>query len=398
MSDNLPASLVLGVLLSLGFVVGLMAEKLKMPRLIGYILTGALFSSDLLGRFLTFSTDPWAPALTDISLGIIAYMVGAEINPDDIKKQQRMVVATVTGQSLGVLFVVTIGMWGLGRQLDVFSYLSLSHALIFGAIAAATAPATILAIIEEYQAKGKMTKTVLGIVAIDDAIGIVVFTLALGFGSSGSVGESFAFAGQEIAGGIVFGGIAGILMGAIGRRVSKEDLRLPIVIGFVLLVLGVSKVFEFSILLSCITLGFVSERLYPKARADWLVPMQHIEELVFLFFFTLAGLEFQFSVFATSLSVVSAYVLLRVVGKYSGAYAGLTLARADPQSRRLLGLCLFPQAGVAIGLAMRASHQPGLEDIATLLINVILGSTIFFELVSPIITKTALLKAGEIQV
>ena len=112
------------------------------------------------------------------------------------------------------------------------------------------------------------------------------------------------------------------------------------------------------------TLGFVSVLFYPKKQADWLLPLQHIEELVFLFFFTLAGSHFEIRIFLDSIWLVLLYVVLRVSGKYTGAYTGMKLTGTDKTTRRLLGLCLFPQAGVAIGLAIRATHQPGLKKQA----------------------------------
>jgi Kef-type K+ transport system membrane component KefB len=136
---------------------------------------------------------------------------------------------------------------------------------------------------------------------------------------------------------------------------------------------------------------------YPKKQAEWLLPLEHIEELVFVFFFTLAGIHFKLSIFLSSFFLVLLYIVLRTSGKYVGAFAGLSIAGTDKKTRRLLGLCLFPQAGVAIGLAIRASNQPGFEEVGALLLNIILGSTILFELVAPFVARYALEKAGEIE-
>lgn len=397
MPEDISAVLILGILLTLGFLLGIVAEKIRLPRIVAYIIVGAIFSQDLLGGMFEFSTEPWSPVITDIALGIIAYLVGAEINIQNLRKQEKIVFLAVLGQSLGALLFLSLGLWGVGHLFNFFPSLSFYEALVFGAIATATAPATSLGIIDEYKARGKMTNTLLSVIAVDDAIGIIFFTLILGMGGGGSISESVIHGFKEIGAAIAVGGVSGIMLGLIGKHIDKEDLRLPIIIGFIFLVFGISKTYNFSMLLSCMMLGFISEIFYPKKQADWLLPMEHIEELVFLFFFTLAGMHFKLNVLISSFALVLVYVVLRSAGKYYGAYAGISIAGGDKKTRRLLGLALLPQAGVAIGLAIRAANQPGFEEAGTMILNVILGSTIIFELTSPLITRYALKKAGDIK-
>lgn len=397
MPQELPAVLIMGVLITLGSLLGLLSEKVNFPRIVSYILVGVLFSPDLLGGVLHFSTEGWSPILTDIALGIIAYIIGSEINPADLKKEEGIVTATVLGQSLGVLAFMGLGLWGLSKLIGPLQEIDFYHALVFGAVATATAPAATLGVIEEYKAKGKLTNTLLGVIAVDDAVGIIFFTLVLGMGAEGSFSGSVLEGIKEVGGSLVLGGILGVALGHIGKRLEKEELRLATIMGFIFLVFGISSLLGFSLLLSCMTLGFVSVMFYPKKQAEWLVPLQHIEELVFLFFFTLAGIHFKISAFVDSLFLVLIYVALRVLGKYSGAFTALWITGIDGKTRRLLGFCLFPQAGVAIGLAIRASTEPGFEEVGTLLLNVVIASTIIFGLTAPFITKYALTKAGEIE-
>lgn len=397
MPAELPAVLIMGVLITLGSLLGLLSEKVNFPRIVIYILVGVLFSPDLLGGILNFSTDGWSPVVTDIALGIIAYIIGSEIKPADLKKEEGIVTATVIGQSLGVLAFVGLGLWGLSMTIEPLQKISFYHALVFGAVATATAPAATLGIIEEYGAKGKLTKTLLGVIAVDDAAGIIFFTLILGIGAEGSFSESILDGLKEVGGSLLLGASLGVALGIAGKRLEKEELRLATIIGFIFLVFGISTLLGFSLLLSCMTLGFVSVLFYPKKQAEWLLPLQHIEELVFLFFFTLAGINFEIGAFLDSMLLVLFYVLLRIFGKYTGAYTGMRLIGAEKKIRRLLGLCLFPQAGVAIGLAIRAGNQPGFEETGALLLNIILGSTILFELTTPFVTRFALKAAGEIK-
>lgn len=397
MPENFSPIIILGVLLSVGSVAGLLAEKVNLPRVVAYILIGAIFSPSILGNVFHFSTSSWSPSFTNIALAIIAYIIGSEIDLQSLKREKNTIMAAVVGQSVGTIFFVAFGLWALSLVFGFLKEIDFTLALILGTIATATAPAATLGIIEEYNAKGRITNTLLGVIAIDDAIGVILFTLVLGTVTEGGFSNSLMEGLKEIGGALFLGSIFGVLLGYLGNRLKHEELRLVTILGFILLVLGISELFAFSMLLSCMSLGFVSVMFYPKNHAEWMLPLKHIEELVFIFFFTLAGTHFELKVIFSSALLVLTYVILRTAGKYTGSYIGMFLGGAEKKHRRLLGLCLFPQAGVAIGLAIKASDQPGMQEIATLLLNIILGSTIIFELTTPFITRFVLRKAGEIK-
>ncbi len=397
MPENFSPAIILGVLLSIGSLAGLLAEKLNLPRVVAYILIGAIFSPGILGDLLHFSTASWSPFLTDIALAIIAYIVGSEIDLQILKKEEGTILAAVLGQSLGAIAFIGLGLWAFSSVFGFLKEIDFTFALLLGTIATATAPAATLGIIEEYGAKGRMTNILLGIIAIDDAIGVILFTLVLGIATEGGFSSSIMEGLKEIGGALLLGSIFGILLGYLGNRLKKEELRLVTILGFILLVLGLSELFSFSMLLSCMSLGFVSVMFYPKKHAEWMLPLKHIEELVFIFFFTLAGTHFELQVMISSALLVFTYIILRIAGKYTGSYIGMLVSGTEKKQRRLLGLCLFPQAGVAIGLAIKASDQPGIQEMATLLLNIILSSTIIFALTAPFFTRFALKKAGEIK-
>ncbi|HEY9184039.1 MAG TPA: cation:proton antiporter [Salegentibacter sp.] len=397
MYENFSPIIILGILLSIGSLAGLLAEKVNLPRVVAYILIGVIFSPGILGDMLHFSTASWSPFLTNIALGIIAYIIGSEVDLQSLKKEKGTIMAAVLGQSLGAIIFVALGLWFLGSAFGFLKEIDFTMALIIGTIATATAPAASLGIIEEYGAKGKLTNTLLGVIAIDDAIGVILFTLVLGTVTEGGFSSSLMEGLKEIGGALLLGSILGVLLGYLGNRLKKEELRLVTILGFILLVLGLSELFAFSMLLSCMSLGFVSVMFYPKRRAEWILPLKHMEELVFIFFFTLAGIHFELQIMFSSALLVFTYMILRTAGKYTGSYIGMLIGGAGKQPRRLLGLCLFPQAGVAIGLAIKASDHPGMQEIAALLLNIILGSTIIFELTAPFFTRFALKKAGEIK-
>ncbi|MEX0741256.1 MAG: cation:proton antiporter, partial [Phycisphaeraceae bacterium] len=240
-----------------------------------------------------------------------------------------------------------------------------------------------------------LTMTLLGVVALDDMLGIVLFTLALV--AAGGAGEhQLLSAFWEIGGAIALGSAMGCLLGWFGWRVEQEDLRLPVVAGSILLAVGLANLLHLSPLLTCMLLGLVSKEFFgPRKTQQWLRPMTHIQELIFLTLFTLAGTHFEPAVFVDSLGFVATYAFARVVGKVVGAWLGTTMAKAPAVLRHRLGFALLPQAGVSIGLALVASGAPGLEEVGPLIVNTILGTTILFELVAPILTKIVLIGAGE---
>lgn len=377
-----------------GFAVGSVGERAGIPRVASYVFVGALFSGELLGGLLHLSFGGWSSVLTDIALGAIAFLVGAEFKTGWLREQRSGILGGVFGQSFGALLLVTLGLWLLAAFFPTgFSFRT---ALVLGAIASATAPAATLAVIEEYDAEGPLTDTLISLVAIDDMLAIVLVALVLTFAGGEASGSHWVTAVREIGLAVLTGCVLGGLLGWFGNRVSEDDIRLPLILGFILLTLGGAARFDFSFLLACMVLGFVSKRLPEPHTRTFMVPMEHIREAIFLIFFTLAGVHFEFDVFFGSMGFILAYILLRMLGKYTGARLGTWLGGSPPSVRENVGLGLLPQAGVSIGLALTVSETAGFTGIGPLILNTIIGSTILFELSAPIATKFGLSRAGEI--
>ncbi|MFW5973419.1 MAG: cation:proton antiporter, partial [Bacteroidota bacterium] len=238
----------------------------------------------------------------------------------------------------------------------------------------------------------------LGVIAIDDALGIILFTVAVAFAGGEGLSAGFIHASLEIGGAILLGTALGSVVGWFGRLVEQEDLRLPIILGSIILVLGLSQALGLSLLLAGMTLGFTSKLWFGSSREEhWLRPMKHIQEVVFVTLFTLAGTHFQPTVFVDSLGMILTYTIARVIGKTSGAWVGTRLTASIPEVHRYLGLGLLPQAGIALGLALVAAGTPGLRDFGPLIVNTVIGTTIVFELSAPLLTKHALVRAGDIE-
>lgn len=387
---------VLGVLMTVAFAAGDLAERFELPRVAAYVAVGALFSVELLGRFVNLDPGEWSSELTNIALSIIAFIVGAELNLKWLRTKGKTIAVGVLGQSLGTVAVICGGIY-------LYSWLMLPSdapiaaiALILGVIGSATAPAATVAVIERYRSSGPLTSTILSIVAIDDALSIIYFTIAGGIlAASVNVGD-LALAFWEIAGAILVGGALGVALGLYGKRAEDDTCRLAVMLGSIFLTIGLSRILQFSNLLSCMSLGLFSRRLSPFAAEKWLHPIETIRESVFLVFFVLAGLQFKFHVLIGSFGFIAVYIVLRTVGKYGGALLGTKSGGAPPKVYRHAGLALLPQAGVAIGLALQATESQFLAGQASLVLNTVLGSTIIFALVSPVLTERALKEAGEI--
>lgn len=399
MEQGIAELIYLGILMASGFVVGDFLEKVGIPRVAGYVAVGALWSESLLGGAVAGEPGVWSDSLTNLLLAVIAFMVGAEIDLGRLRREETQLAAVTAGQSLGAVLAVTIALAGLPMLFPgMFRHdLGWATALVFGVIATATAPAASLAVVEEYEAAGSMTSLLLGIIAVDDAVAIILFTLAIGLVGEASVAEQVLGAGQEILFSVTAGTAFGVALGLFGRHVASGDLRLPLILGVVVLNFGLAALLEYSDLLSSIVLGLVALLVFNRSQREWLEPMEHFRETAFLIFFTLSGTHFDPAVFTGALPLIVAYIVARVVGKYLGARSSARLAGGDRTVQRYLGLALLPQAGVAIGLALRASGSAGIEQTGVLLLNTMIGSTIIFELSAPWLTKLSLERAGEIE-
>lgn len=394
MTDPSAILALLGLMLSAGFVLGHYGERFGIPRVATYVVVGTLFSETLLGGLLPGRTRDWDPLLIDTSLGAVAFLIGGELPLKRVTRLGRVIVGSAIGQSLGTLLLVSVVLWAYSQAVQLPA--AWTTALVIGAIATATGPATSIAVIEQYRAKGPLTTALLGIVLLADALSIVLFTLVIGWGTEGRASLQLLHAGYEIVGSILLGGMLGVVLAGFARQVHHEDLRLPLIVGSILLAIGVARWLDLSPLLTCMLLGIVSKQRFGTTAAQpWLRPMQHIQEVIFLTLFVLAGTHFQPSVFMQVPGFIGLYVAARIAGKYVGAWAAATVAGADRPVRRYLGITLLPQAGVAIGLALTAADNLALQEQSSIIVNTILGTTILFELFAPLLTKLALTRAGE---
>lgn len=396
MDSGLPPIMVLGLLMTTGLTAGILASRFGLPRVTAYVSAGVLFSPTLLGNHLGIGIEAWSEPVTTAALGIIAYLIGGSITIPQMRRMGRSILGSATGGALGATLAVFLPMLLLAPEMGEQGGFKLALAL--GAIAATTDPAAVIAVTHQYRARGPVTSTLMGVVAIDDIIGIIIFSLMLTLAMGDIQGFGLESALTEILGSLLLGGILGLLLAIAGRHVHQGSLRLPVILACIFLAIGLAEHWHLSPLMSAMMLGFTA-RWHLHAAGDRLfAPIDYFEEMVFVIFFTLAGAHFDLHIFYSYFGLILIYFVTRFLGKSAGAFIGASLAGAPKAVRYWQGPALAPQAGVAVGLALALTHQPGFEEIGGILINIIIAATVLNEFFGPLAVRFALYKAGEINI
>ena len=392
--------LAVGIMIVVGFFGGLASAKLKFPMITGYIVIGVLLSPSIL-NIIPGETVGELNLITDVSLGIIAYLIGGSLHWADLQKLAKSITWIVPFESLGAWFLVTLVLASLGSLIipgETFWQTYFPMAFVIGAISCATAPAATMAIISEYRAKGPFTTTLLAVVGLDDAIAVIAFAIASGISQplvndSGSIslyqmlGIPFVHIGESIAIGVVF---AIVLMYMI-RLARTRELLLVVVLGMIMLCTGVSTYLGLSLIMANMVAGFI---IINKAkRGEMFDVVGEIEDVVYVMFFVLAGLHFDLSVMKFAGILALLIVITRCLGKYMGVRVGAGISHAPDNVKNYLGLALLPTAGVAVGLVLLASTQ--FPTFGVVMLNAVLAATIINELIAPPLSKYAIFKAGE---
>lgn len=394
--------LAIGIMMMAGLFGGLLAQRFKFPVITGYIVVGILLSPSLL-NIIPQATIDRLEVFVPVALGFIAYSIGSSLHLDSIRKLEKGIAWITPLQAVGAWLLTTLAVilaapFILSTTEVNFLSTVLPLALITGAIATATAPAAVLALTREYRARGPLTAMLLSVVAIDDAIAIIVFSIATGISkplagiaSSPSWYEMLALPVLEILGAIVLGAVLAFALIYAVKLVRSHSLVLVLTLGTIMLCVGIAHILEISEILANMSLGFVA--VNRARRSELFSTISSVEDVVFAIFFVLAGLHFDITAIESA-GLLGLFVFLaRFGGKYLGAGAGARLAGSPDEVRKYLGFALLPAAGVSLGLALLAkSTFPG---FGTLLFNAVLASVIISALAAPLLGKLAIFKAGE---
>lgn len=405
----------IAIAMTAGLFVSRLAKLFKLPAVTGYLIGGILVGPYVLGLlginglgFIDHHAVSSLGLISDVALGFIAFAIGNEFRLSQLKRTGKQ--ATVIGiiQAVVATLLVDAALIGMHFILGP-EKLPLPVAIILGAIASATAPAATLMVVRQYKAEGKLTDLLLPIVALDDAVGLVIFAVSFGIAKAVASGGALDVISilvnpmLEIILSLVLGAVMGILFSLAEKFFKSNSKRLSLAVTAVILTVALAKLkFEighvhigFSSLLVCMMLGTVfcnvcdfSEEIMTKTE-KWTAPL-------LMLFFVLSGAELELSVF-TDLIIVAigvVYILFRSAGKILGAFWSACMVKCDANIKKYLGITLLPQAGVALGMASIVRAELG--EIGVMVGNIVLFGVLIYELVGPLMTKIALTKAGDI--
>lgn len=383
----------IAVVLFAGILMARVARRFRLPNVTGYILAGVAIGPSFLG-FIPQEAVSSFNIISEAALGFIAYSIGSEFNFKHLKKLGPSILLITIAEALGAVLAVTTAMILVFRQPLAFS-------LVLGSIAAATAPAATIMVIRQYNARGIVVDTLLPIVAMDDAVAIMAFGIAVGIAQSLSLAGGEELSLLRVAGALLLeilvavglGFCVGLGLSIVSGRLKGQDTLLSFSIACIFLTIGLASALDVSTLLSAMAVGAtVSNLVYHRDRV--LSVVDRVTPPIFVGFFTLSGADLKLSVLQKVGWIGIGYVVFRVIGKLLGSYVGARCTKAPAAVQKYLGLTLVPQAGVAIGLSLLA--EKSLPGMGIALRNIILGSTVIYELIGPVVAKQALLMAGEI--
>ena len=407
--------LLIAVALFTGLLMTRLFVKFRLPDVTAYLVAGILIGPSVLGRLgvpcLGFNTPEQVDSLSmisDVALGFIAFAIGHEFRLSALKQTGKQ--ATIIGILQAVMATVFVDIALVALHFMMPDLLPMPVAIPLGAIAAATAPAATLMVVRQYKAKGPVTDVLLPVVALDDAVGLVIFAVSFGIAQSMKNGTTHIAALiieplMEVVLSVVFGGLVGMGLTWLERFFHSHRNRNALIVGSVILTVAVSQLkipigpftFGFSSLLVCMMLGTIFCSFCPLSE-DLMLQADRWSGPAITLFFVLSGAALDFSVFA-DLSVVLigvVYILFRSLGKIMGAHWSSILAKSPDTVRKWLGITLLPQAGVALGMCSTAYRVLGGAE-GSLIRNIVLFSVLIYELVGPSLTKWALTRAGDIQ-
>lgn len=399
--------LVVGLLVLAGYFMGRLCETIGIPKIIGYIFTGILFSPNTVGWISPDFIDN-TESLLSISLAFITFEVGGELKWSKMKERERDIFSITAMAGVAPLLLIT-GVFYLFAILFPsflpFADLSVIFAfsILLAALASPTDPSATLAVIHQYKAEGMVKDTILGVAAIDDALGIFVFSLGIAISSfllqeSGNMQESLYFAAHHIGGGILVGFGAAMIMNIFlnfSHKIHGEGNWIIITLSLIASCYGTAAYFKVDELLACMLMGLIVVNTGKNYKVVFETIERYTEELIFLIFFVLSGLQLNIQMIPQALLPITVFVILRMIGKYSGSYLGAALVDSNPKIKKYTAGGLIPQGGIVIGLVLLLNQYEVYSEFYDVLLAVIMGSVIINEIIGPLAARYSLQKAGE---
>lgn len=397
---DLPILLVVGLVTGLSFYLSKTMKYVRLPSIIGFMIAGAVLGPSVLD-VLDSDAQRVLSFLPQVALGFVAVSIGLELRFTTLKQLGAGIIAVILFESLIALIVVAVGVYLVTGNLPL--------AILFGAIAPASAPAGTVAVIEEYKAKGSLTNTLYAVVGFDDGLGVVIFgfaaavaSLLLTGGREGSVWAGLVPPLVEVGASLGVGFAIALLFAVLVRATKKASDTLILTFAVVFTSTGLAMRLDLSMILVNLVVGMTVSNLQPQSVIRRIREvLSDVMPLLFVLFFTLAGANLHFAALPALGLIGPVYILCRSGGLIAGAWLGSVVGRAEKKVRNNLGLGILSQAGVAIGLALIVNQEFGAlgpegEQIGRLIITSVTATSIVFEILGPITTKIALRNAGEI--
>ena len=397
-----------------GLLMTRLFKPLKLPNVTAYLIAGVLIGPYCMGAvgieglgFPTMEAVEVLGLVAEVALGFIAFSIGSEFRMEDLKKTGKQAFVIGVVQALVATLFVDLAL--LVVHINMPDKLSVEQLIVLGAIATATAPAATLMVVRQYKAKGPLTKLLLPIVALDDAVGLIIFAVSFGIAKTMLSGQMDLVSiilnpVVEIVCSLILGAIMGWILTQLEKLFNSNTNRLNMTIAFVFLTVSLSMIdfkvgpvhISFSSLLVCMMLGTVFCNICPLShdlmeRSDkWTSPLLAL-------FFVISGAELELSVFAdvAIVGIGVVYIVFRCLGKYFGTLISAKATKCEPQICKYLGITLFPQAGVALGMCSIVGKEFGTPGV--LVRNITLFAVLIYELFGPLMTRQALMLAGEIK-
>ncbi len=399
---------ILGICVAGGVVGAWIFQKLKVPQVVGYIVVGVLIGDTGFG--LLHPADIAAlGSFNNFALGLIGFLVGGELSGSIFKKYGKQFTAILLGEGLAAFLLVGIAS-SLIVNLVVHDWIiSIAAGVVFGAIASATDPASTIDVLWEYRSAGVLSTAIVAIVALDDALAMTLYGIGTSVATiltqSGgdSIGTTLMHTGIELGGAILLGVICGFVLNAMMHYMPQTEKRLGISIGILLLCIGLSVAFNMDVILATMAVGIVLINSAPRRSKKLFETIRSFSTPIYIIFFVLVGARLSLGNMPLWLwGLVATYVVMRSLGKWIGAYWGARLSKAELPVRNYLGMAIFAQGGVAVGLSIVASHNlqhiqvTEAMTLGDMIIFTVTATTLCVQLIGPAFAKLAIKKAGEI--
>ncbi|MFH1797790.1 MAG: cation:proton antiporter [Candidatus Omnitrophota bacterium] len=392
--------LMIGIIILVGVIAGKVFNKLNLPQVTGYIIIGLLLGESFHGLLSGPVMASFWPII-NLALGIIGFMIGSEINFNRFKRYSRSIYTILLVETFLTFILVAASVIAFTHKIYM--------GLILGSLASATAPAATYSVLEEYKARGPLTTTAFSIVALDDALALIIYGFASVFARSLIVHESASFFYgilvplSHIAASVLIGLTAGFVLYKISIKTRDKDKILSFTIGTIIFVVGLSIYFKLEPIFAAMVLGAVATNLQPPGKEETLNLIKKVSGPIFILFFVLVGAQLDARILTKEgvafLAVI--YIVSRSVGKLAGAYIGGRLSKAKNTVTKYLGFCLFDQAGVAVGLAIAVFHSfsslgPETRAVGLMIMSIITATTFLLQLIAPPMIRYSVKKADEV--